>query len=289
MDAANTGDALLETPAHISTRRLVLRLGGVRLALWGSLTLVAFVAVLPSAYLLLWALAGTDTVGILESSPSLAWFHRILGDPQWLKSLLYSTTLALLASGLGTAILTTHFYFMRYVQPIWDRISYASVFLVTTIPATIYALSLRLVGGQMGLPEIILVAIGHLVLVMPAQFFVLESGQERVPSERLFAGSTLGATHSRNILFCYLPLMRQAISAAFLVGLFFSLDELVIATFVIDSSLVTVPRRLWDQVNRGMTPAPAVMACVFGILYLTAFAVLAYLVRLRSRREGFGP
>lgn len=265
----------LSTPANIAGRPLSLRLRLWRSGLWLCLAIVALVAVVPSLYLLVWATAGTETVGILDVKPSLTWFKRILRDPEWRESLFYSTVLGAFVSAAGALTLTTHFYFMRYVHPRWDRLAYVMVFLVATVPSIIYALALRFTGGQLRLSEVAMVAAGHFVFVVPVQFFILESAQERVPSDRLFAASTLGASHSSNIRFCYVPLMRQAIGVAFVVGFFVSFDELVIATFVIDTPLVTVPRRLWDQVHRSMTPAPAVMACLLGAVSIAGGALWA--------------
>lgn len=282
---ATANEVEVATPVSIASHRLVLRLGFWKALLWASFLVVAFLAVAPCFYLAIWAFEGTETIGRLAGPPTFSWFIKIIEDPEWQQSLIYSAVLGVTVSMVGAALLTLHFYFMRYSHQAWDRLAYAFIFLVATIPSTIYALGLRLLGGRLAVPELVLVGIGHLIFVMSIQFFVLESGQERVPSERLFAGSTLGATHLRNIWFCYLPLMRETVTAAFLVGLFFSLDELVVATFVIDSTLVTVPRRLWDQVNRGMTPAPAVLAIVFALTYVLTGFGLASLNRFWRQKE----
>lgn len=270
------------TPADLTNcrdQKLVLRIPILRACLWFLIILVALFVVLPSVYLLLWAFAGSETVGILAVLPSLHWFRYLLSNPDWQMSITYSVVLAIVVSGIGCAILLVHFYYMRYLSSIFDRLTYASIFLVVLMPTVTYALALRLAGGALHLPEMILLLMGHLVFVLPLQFFVIESKQESIPSNLLFAGSTLGASHFRNIRFVYLPLMADALWNAFIVGFFFSFDELVIATFIIDSPFVTVPRRLWDQVNRSMDPAPAVISCL--VAGVCALIVAATLIRRR--------
>jgi ABC-type spermidine/putrescine transport system permease subunit II len=237
---------------------------------------------------MLWAFAGTETVGILASKPSLVWFRRILLEPEWQGALAYSAILAIVVSSISSLALLLHFYFMRYAPPIFDHLAYASVLIVILIPAVAYALALRMIGATFHLPEMVLLFMGHMALVIPIQFFVLESKQETVPSNLLFAGSTLGASHIRNLRFVYAPLILDAIIGAFIVGFFLSFDELVIATFIIDSPRVTVPKQLWDQVNRSMDPAPAVISCLIAGAYLLTLLMSAVVGKawglMRARR-----
>lgn len=181
----------------------------------------------------------------------------------------------------GACLLVVHFYFMRFARPVFDRIAYAFLILSVTVPSVIYALALRLTGASWGLPEVSLVFIGTAISILPIQFFCLESAQETVSTEIVFAGNTLGAAHWRNILFVYFPLLRKSVWTAFLVGFCFSFDELVISTFVIDSSFVTVPRRLWDQVHHSMEPMPAVASCSLILFYASLWAARRVLHRTR--------
>lgn len=255
----------------------------VYIALWLLLGAIFYLAVLPSLYLLVWAIAGTETVGVLDlQNPTLRWFWQVLSDREWQSSLIYSTVTAIATSFMGCVILLTHFYFMRYERPLFDRLAFASVLLIVLIPLVNYALALRALGGQLGLPEALILALGHLVTIVPLQFFILESRQETVPTSLLYAGNTLGASHISNILRVYLPLMKEALVYAFAIGFFASFDELVIATFVLDSPLITVPRRLWSQVDHTMDPSPAVISSL--LLLTVLIVVLVARLSTLSRR-----
>jgi ABC-type spermidine/putrescine transport system permease subunit II len=243
---------------------------------------------MPSLYLVLWAFFGSETVGVLDRAPKIRWFVSLYADPEWRSSIAYSLVLAALVSMVSSLVLIVHFYFMRYAAPPLEILAYATTILPVIIPQVIYALALKLFGGRMGVPELVLVFVGHLIFILPLQFFVLEAAQETIPTELLFAGNTLGASHLKNVVFNYFLLMKRPVVVSFLVGFFFSFDELVIATFVIDSPMVTVARRLWDQVHRSMVPFPAVVACsllgVYVLLLIVVWTISRVKRQVRFRR-----
>lgn len=284
---AEWGQSLVAAPGNISQSEmdeLRLDIPKVRWCLWLLTTIVIAITVIPSVYLIVWATRGTGTIGQLGSNYSFKWFSTLLTAPQWRQSILYSSILGVSASAIGVSVLVTHFYFMRFAAPAVDRISYGNVVLTVTIPAVIYALALKVLGSRLHVGEVALLATGNLLATMPMQFFVLESVQEAAPSELLCAGCTLGASHLRNLMFVYLPQIRKSVWIVFICGFLFSFDELVIATFIIDSPMVTVPRKLWDAVPNSMEPFPAVIATLLITMCLAIWTVSCVWQYWRSRR-----
>jgi len=249
--------------------------------LWVAVGALSILVAIPSMFLALWALRGTETVGVLQNHITLHWFRLVVLSPEWQVSIVYSFTLAFVTSTVGCAILANHFFFLRYA-PRWVEYStYLLTILPAILPAIIYALALRLFGASLRLPEVCMLGLGHLVLVLPAQYFVFEAFQERIPTETLQAASTLGANSWRCLVHVYVPLLFGAVKSAFLVGFFFSFDEIIIASFVIDSPLVTVPKRLWDEVNRNMDPTPSVIATLLLLLCIATMVTLVGASALR--------
>jgi ABC-type spermidine/putrescine transport system permease subunit II len=259
---------------------------GFRSALFLLVPAIIILAVFPSLYSILWSILGTETLGVLSSHPTGQWFREILTDPAWHTSILYSVVLSLCASALSTVALVLHFYFVRYAPPLPDRLAYLIIGAVALIPMVVYALALRSLSVPLHLPEWALLLLGQFATVIPLQFFILESIQEVAPNELLFAGSTLGATHLRNIAWVYWPAIKEGALSAFVVGVFIAFDELVLASFVIDSRLVTAPRRLWDQINSRMDPAPAVVSCLLGAAFVLCTVMFWVWTRLRGRSQG---
>lgn len=247
--------------------RLPITGAAIHFSLWVVVILVTAPIAAPSVFLFAWAFLGTETVGMLSDAVTLRWFREVLMSPEWRASLLYSTGLALAVSLSGCALLTAHFFYVRGAPKWTEPFSYGISVMPALVPAVVYALALRLIGGRLGLPEQALLGLGHLVFVLPVQYFVFETIQEGVSSDIIDASQTLGATPLRTLFIVYVPAILGAIRAAFVVGFFFSFDEIVVAAFVIESPLATVPKRLWDSVNRSMNPDPAVIATLLFFAY----------------------
>lgn len=234
--------------------------------------IVFVLVVAPCLYLIIWSIYGTDTVGMLRpfDQPTVEWFKRFFAAPSWRYSLIYSAAVATTVTAAGTAALLMYSYAIRFSSWIVDSASLASCILILLTPPIAYALALRFVTGTIDTPEWLALWVGHLVLVLPLQFLVFESAREGCSDQMLLASHTLGANHWQTLVLVYLPnVLRPALFAA-VVGFFVSFDEVVIAIFVIDSSDVTIPKRLWNEASQLATPEPAVIA----VMLLFAFAVL---------------
>ncbi len=258
--------------------------GFISIILWAFFALVIIPLFLPTLYIFVWSFFGTETVGTLNPTPTLNWFQRLANDPDWVDSIIYSIQVAFLTSSICCAILIIHFFSMRYFNPFVTRTASVMVLLPAVLPGVIYALALRSFGGTVGLPESFLVLMGHIAFILPLQFFVLEPAQDRVSSNILYAASILGATRVGVLRAVFIPLILRGIISAFGVGFFFSFDEFVVATFVIDSNNhLTVPRKMWDEWQRSMVPYPAVIGVLlFSFYFLVIWVTLIFQNRYSS-------
>lgn len=290
MSVADSSHTSLTPPEVVVEELVTLKIPWLRGAFWGVLVVGLAPALSPALFLVVWALFGTETVGVLAADATLEWFRLLLASPEWRESLTYSTLLAIVVSATSCAILTVHFFFMRYAPPWVERLGYCLTVIPIILPSIVYALALRIIGGKIGLDEMILIGVGQSVFVIALQYFVLEAAQDKIPNEMMFSASTLGASNITNIIYVYFPALRQSLLQAFLIGFFFSFDEIVIAAFLNESPLVTVPKRLWDQVHRNMDPSPAVIATMLLTLFIaiiiTGLLNLCLKRILRLRRWG---
>lgn len=258
-----------------------------RILLWTIAVPVAVLVLAPCVYLVVWGFWGTEVIGLLRppSTPTLHWFQQIVSSSEWRLSIGYSLLVAVGVAIAGTVVLLVHSYLARYGSRLLDTMSFASIVCVLLTPPITYGMALRLTGSWIGCPEWFLLALGHLVLTLPLQFMVFEASRERVDSEMLYAGSTMGASHFTNLVQVYFPNMLAPSFYSFVVGFFVSFDEVVVALFVIQSSAVTVPRRLWDNVSHLATPDPAVIAVLLLALFVLAFAAGEVLRRRLSHKR----
>jgi len=246
---------------------------------WAGVVLVFLL--LPSIYLFMWSVMGTGTVGIL-GHPTSRWFVQIVRDPGWWKSFGYSIVLALLSSTLSLVSCLLYFYFSIWRKRAYQAVGYGLLVGPLVLPTVVYALALRIAFSSHGSPEYLPLVLGHIALLYPVQYFILESGNELLKTEWIYASATLGASHSETITRVLWPVLRTPISLAFGIGLLFSFDEVVVAVFVIDSATATVPKKMWDSINRQMDPTPAVIATL--LFLLTVMTVILAWLNTRRRR-----
>lgn len=252
-----------------------------RHVLHASAFFTAVLIIVPTLYLVAWSILGTEVPGILALPASLQWFASVLTNEGWQSSLTYSIVLALVVTCAGTAVSCACAYASRF-SPRWAR---KCVFVAMTVallnPVIPYGLSVKLVTSYVRFPEWLALGLGHFVIVLPVQYFIVEAAQERVSLNMVWSGRVLGASHYRNFRSVFLPVNRLAVYAALIVGFFVSFDEVVIASFVVVGSFVTTPLRLWQGASHLVKPDPAVISTL--LLLLTAFCA-AVLVRPREFR-----
>lgn len=276
-------------PKTHSNARIALHLGWVRTPVMAIAFLAVVAVSMPSIYLIYWALCGTADVGVQVQSPSLSWFRIVLGDYEWQRAIIYSVIVASIVAFLGACLSFFHFYYVRIARRFYGRVGLALIVIPVTMPAVIYGIALRIGGAALHLPELVLLIAGHTALVLPFQFFIFESSQERLSTDILHAAHTLGASHGKTLMLVYAPLAKAAFFASCIVGFFASLDEIVIAAFVIDSQYLTVPLKIWNAVPRTLSPAPAVVSSAFlglaAAAWICTLAVRSYMGRRSLENE----
>jgi ABC-type spermidine/putrescine transport system permease subunit II len=226
----------------------------------------------PVLYVIVWAWFGTDVIGVLSPRPTARWYATVLGQDQWRNALAYSWIVALLVALAGTVLALLHCYSSRFRARQGKVSTQALILLPLVIPGVIYGLALLLGAGRVGLAEheTTLLAIGHLMTIVPAQYFIFEAQQESFRSETLFGAVSLGASPWRSLFVVYMPNVVRPLSYAFLTGFFLSFDETVIALFVLNKPQVTIPRQMWDQVDQITQPIPAVVASLLLLVVIIA-------------------
>lgn len=244
--------------------------------LMGAVVLVALLT--PTAYLVVWSVTGTDIVGILDGG-TLHWYATVLSSIDWWNAVLYSLLIAGCASALSLIIVTSVIYQSRQQGPLVQTLGTLAVVGPLLVPLLAYGLALRLTAGRVVPWEWALLLLGHTAIIMPVQYFVMEAGSELVHQHALENARMLGGRFWEIVFRVWLPQMTWPLSCAAAIGLLISFDEIVIATCVIDSSTVTVPKKLFDNIYAGSNPAPAVIAVLVTALSLGILSVLLLIRR----------
>lgn len=236
----------------------------IRVFAWLTFVLFAVMATVPTVYAIVWAFWGTDVVGILSGQPTLKWFSDVFFHAKWRDAIICSALLGIVVSLLGCLAIACHCYAARFrsITRIEERVVGGIILLPLLIPGVIYGLALLLTMGRLHLTSyaFVILAAGHMAVIMPIQYFIFDAQQEGINSSTIFSGVCLGAGHIRNMFVVYLPLAARPMMYAFLAGFFLSFDETVVSLFVLNSSRVTIPRRMWDEIDQITQPIPGVVA-----------------------------
>jgi len=211
---------------------------------------------------------------------SLRWFESYLGDADWLASTAFSLAVAAAAAtlavivgtiaavpltrGRGAILRGLHLLFISPLIVPHIVISVALFFVLARNDQVGNPLAFVLTYALFGLP--------YVVLVMVAAFSGFDILLER-------AAAALGATPARVWLSVRLPLLRPALASAFVFAFLAGFDDLVVSLFLSAPGRVTLPMRMWDDIQMEISPRIAAVAVVF----FTAAAVMLGVVRLSQR------
>jgi putative spermidine/putrescine transport system permease protein len=95
------------------------------------------------------------------------------------------------------------------------------------------------------------------------------------------AALNLGATPIGAFLQVTLPLIRPGVLAGALFAFITSFDELVVALFISGSGAVTLPRRMWDDLQYQIDPTIAAVSTLTIVLTIILMGC-AHLLRKRA-------
>jgi putative spermidine/putrescine transport system permease protein len=259
----------------------------IRRTLWLGFAVVGILVLSPVVYAGIWSVWGTDVVGRLATMGQLGWYREVLYSPEWRSSLRYSIILGIGVSIVGTLTASTYNYLSNFIAgPLSGATDTIIFVLMTTIlltPLIPYALSLRQASSITHVPIWVFMFLGHLSVILPLQYFILEAARGLVPADMLEAGRSLGASHWGNMLSIYFPSVLPALLGSLALGFFLSFDEVVLAVYLLEGGDVTIPLRLWQNLSHTVTPAPAVISV---LIASAAIAVTGFIYLLHHVNEG---
>jgi ABC-type spermidine/putrescine transport system permease subunit II len=252
--------------------------------LWAITVGVIALVAIPSIYLLLWSLMGTEVVGRLDlHRASFRWFGAVLSSPDWLAAMSRSVLLGAFASVAGALLNGAYNYSKHFTSLGYRRTTNLAMTVLLLNPLICYALSmsnvravirnviLNLPAGISNLAPFLdtmrvdvwfTLLMGHLAIITPLQFLLFEAADRGMPPSMLWAARTLGAGHVRSFRAVYVPCMRGTFIASVIVGFFASFDEIVLALFMLDDGMATIPLKVYRSISQVVQPHAAVTSAI---------------------------
>lgn len=213
---------------------------------------------------------------------SLQWYRQFFGSVAWLDSLANSTIVGLIAAVAATVIGSAAAYGL--VRGGFRGKQLLFFFLVSPliVPPIVLAISLYgvyaylgVVGGGVG------IVIGHVIVGMPLVVVSVMASLQRFDPVYERASYSLGAGRLRTVLTVTVPNIWPGILSGFLLAFVSSFDELVIAMFV-GGSVMTLPRKMWEDLVVIAEPTQAAASVVLIIVSTLALGLWSFAQRAAS-------
>lgn len=268
-DSASTG----LRPLAAIRRRIAPRFFRVTVAL----TLVFFYV--PVALVAYFSFAPTAQPTLPIEGVSLRWYRAVLADSRFVRGLLTSVGVGVVAAVGGTALgaMAAH----AVVRGRLSRRVRGAIALVIAlplfVPTIVVALGVGVFAGRIGLGfGLAPVVLGHLFWVLPFSTFLLASRFAAFDARLSEAARTLGADGWTSFRTVTLPLLAPGLVASLLFCFALSFNEFLITYFLAGSGVTTMPLELFDNVR---TARVSILNAA-STLVLAASALVAFVASL---------
>ncbi|HLX33916.1 MAG TPA: ABC transporter permease [Candidatus Limnocylindrales bacterium] len=224
---------------------------------------------------------------------SLRWYQAAWTDPQVLNPLKTSLIVAALnmviATSLGTLAALAIGRAPRWVRVGFDALIYTALIVPEVVIALASLLFLNAAFGALqgiglrvsfGIPTIVA---GHVLWNLSLVILVVRARIAGMDRSLIEASSDLFASPWRTFTQVTLPQLAPAIIAGALLSFTFSMDDVVLSTFLSGVGSTTLPMRVFSMIRFGVTPAVNAISTVMLALTLIAILLSQWLVRRAGR------
>lgn len=260
---------------------------------FGALTLIGGFAFLymPIASLIVYSFSDSSIINDWTHF-SLKWYDALFHDQRIGETLLTSLKVAAM-SATGSVIIGTlaAYAMLRYSKFFGRKMFLALVNAPLVMPDVVVGLSLLLMivsvqnafdfeGGR----NIYTILIGHMLVGTAYATVVVAARLRELNPQFEEAALDLGARPIQAFFLVTLPMVMQALGAAWLLTFTLSLDDVVIASFLSGPSSTTLPMEILSRAQRGLNPTVNALATVIIVVVSVCVAIAVYLIARREKR-----
>ena len=236
--------------------------------------------IIPTVVVVVSSFGGGSVIQLPPESWSTRWYTEVFTDPEWRDAILNSlfvgvgATIAATVAGVALAVAIAGGAVGSRMRSILELAVIAPM-AVPPIELALGGYSLfaewNLVGSLWALVPL------YAVLGLPFVYLSTISVLERLDKRLTMASASLGASPLRSFRRITLPLVGPAVATGAAFALITTLDEVVIALFLLGGESATLPLRIYSRVSFGVAPDVAavsslqVYVTVAGALVLMAF------------------
>lgn len=228
---------------------------------------ILFMLVLPMLIVIPMSFTSSSLLIFPPPGFSLRWFANVLGDPAWMSALAVSLKVAILATIVGCTAGASAAAGLMRARGIVASLAAAVIMLPLVVPLIVlafadYGLYSRL--GLVGHWEAI--GIAHGVLGTPYAYVLVRASLSALDPALARASQSLGGGMAMTFRHVYWPAMARGIFGSAVIVFALSFDDVVLAYFLQSPGSVTVPVKMFTDIQYGLSPGIAAMASlVLGI------------------------
>lgn len=209
---------------------------------------------------------------------SLQWHQEFFTDSRWVEPTIFSLKLATLTTIVSLVIGTmASLALVRGIIP-GKRVLHLFFLSPMMVPLIVTAFAVygmfanfRLIGTLPGL------VIAHTIIGVPYAILVITANLYRFDTSLELAARNLGASAFKTFMYITLPIIKPGIIAAGVFCFIESLDELVLVLFLVGTTRMTLPLRMFSEITFRIAPTVAAASTVFIIAAIGTIIALSFI------------
>ena len=220
---------------------------------------------------------------------SLQWYANFFGREAWTGAAVLSFWVGLATTALAVLLgVPAAIGLVRGRFP-GQRLAHALILSPVIAPGIVVAVGAYYAYagfGMVGRPSALVLA--HTCLAVPFVVVNVSASLAGVDRRLEQAALSLGATPLGTFRQVTLPLIQPGLLAGAIFAFVTSFDELLVALFLSGTTAVTLPRRMWEQIQFAIDPTIAAASALL-ILLTTGLMLGAEMLRRRAERQRMSP
>ncbi|QBE48611.1 ABC transporter permease [Leucobacter triazinivorans] len=205
---------------------------------------------------------------------TLQWYADLFQDGALMQTLRTSAVVAVLTATVATVIGIMFALGMSRYRGAGKGGLLALIALPLIVPEIVLGVALLSVFSAVKVPlGITTLVLGHLIVSLPLATLVLMSSAAMLDPSLPEAATDLGCTPWQTFTRVYLPLLRPAVVAAWLLSFTTSFSNIVMSTFLSGVGSTTLPLKIYSSLKTGLTPSINALGAL--LILLTLVIVLA--------------
>lgn len=205
---------------------------------------------------------------------TLQWYADLFQDGALMQTLRTSAVVAVLTATVATVIGIMFALGMSRYRGSGKGGLLALIALPLIVPEIVLGVALLSVFSAVKVPlGITTLVLGHLIVSLPLATLVLMSSAAMLDPSLPEAATDLGCTPWQTFTRVYLPLLRPAVVAAWLLSFTTSFSNIVMSTFLSGVGSTTLPLKIYSSLKTGLTPSINALGAL--LILLTLVIVLA--------------